>query len=322
MLMTTPVNRVPDVPFVLGQQNRAASLLPSRVRGLATSENGQAIAMAVDDQLWIWQQYAEEVKGIGFWTDLTLNRHLGVGVQANHPSTQSTRPVHGMMRPRQTFTLMTVLAPNLPQNSAVSYQDLCMFDNPDEGRGICCLTVLLPPCKPFDTLYLFNSICVFKGVNPTFQRADLTLDIVEGGGGPCVWWSLDCRLAVIAVSKSLVIVARFLRLVARMPLKDVFAGDELFVSSVAWSCCGRFFVITSTTGKISAVTRSGVSMRHALCSLAPFGDKPGYLMATGDAKDPATFVIYSKDKFRSLRIDPSLVRSSLRALMYRVAKKL
>jgi GMP synthase-like glutamine amidotransferase len=60
---------VPDVPFVVGQHNRTASALPSRVRGLAASENGQAIAMAVDEQLWIWQQYPEEVKGIGFWTD-------------------------------------------------------------------------------------------------------------------------------------------------------------------------------------------------------------------------------------------------------------
>jgi hypothetical protein len=162
LIMTTPHQRILDVPYAFGQHNKLASMIPTRVKGLATSENGEAIAVAIDEQLWIWQQYPEAFKGHGFWTDLTLNQHFNVGVEANHPISQNGRVFHGYRRPRQTFTLNPVLAPNLPQNSAVSYQDLCMFDNPDEGRGIVCLTALLPPCRPFDTLYLFNSICVFK----------------------------------------------------------------------------------------------------------------------------------------------------------------
>ena len=315
MIMTTPHHRVTDMPFLFKVANRISSDFPSHVRGLSTSEDGQAMAMAVDNQLWIWQQYPEEVKGIGFWTDLTANQRFNIAVESNHPMTQNGRVYHGYMRPMQYFTLNPVLAPNVPQNSAISYQDLAMFNNPDEGRGICCLTSLLPPCKPFDTLYLFNSICVFKGLKPTFQRADVTLPVIEGGGGPCIWWSLDCRLAVIAVSKSLVIVTRYLRVIAVIPLVDLFPEKESIVASVAWSCHGQFFIITSTTGYISGATRSGKSMRHVLCHLTPFDGRRDPLMVCGDSRDPALFVVYSRERFRELRIDLSKIPQTLENLM-------
>lgn len=315
LIMTTPHHRVTDMPFVFQVANKIPSDFPSHVRGISTSEDGQALAMAVDNQLWIWQQYPEEVRGIGFWTDLTANQRFNIAIESNHPMTQNGRVYHGYMRPRQYFTLNPVLAPNVPQNSAISYQDLVMFNNPDEGRGVCCLTCLLPPCKPFDTLYLFNSICVFKGFRPTFQRADVTLPIVEGGGGPCIWWSLDCRLAVVAVSKSLVIVTRFLRVISVIPLSEVFAEKDALVSDIAWSCNGQFFILTSTTGQISGVTRSGKSMRHVLCHLTPFDGRKDPLMISGDAKDPSLFVVYSRERFRELKIDTSKVPQTLENLM-------
>ncbi|OHT02606.1 hypothetical protein TRFO_07018 [Tritrichomonas foetus] len=315
MVVTSPHQTVGDMPFIFGLQNKKMSDFPSHVHGLATSENGEAIALAVDDQFWIWQQLPEYEKGIGFWLDLTSNQRFSVGVESNHPISQSGRVYHGYMRPQQYFTLHPVLAPNLPQNSAISYQDLCMFDNPDEGRGICCLTALLPPCKPFDTLYLFNSICTFKGFKPVFQRADITLPVFDEASGPCVWWSRDCRLAVIAVGNNLIIVTRFLRPIAIIPLNEIFAGNDLLVSDVAWSCGGQFFLLTSTQGKIGAVTRSGKSMRHSICHLTPFSDKKIPLMISGDSKDPSLFVVYSNEKWRELKIDISMIPQTLENLM-------
>lgn len=315
LIVTTPHQTVADIPFIFGLQNKKASDFPQHVRGLATSENGQAIALAVDDQLWIWQQLPEYEKGIGFWTDLTSNQHFGIAVESNHPLSQQGRVFHGYIKPQQYFTLHPVLAPNLPQNSAISYQDLVMFDNPDEGRGVCCLTSLLPPCKPFDSLYLFNSICTFKGLRPYFQRADILLPVVDDHIGPCVWWSRDCRLAVVAVGGNLLIVTRFLRTIAIIPLTEIFAGNQPIVADVAWSCGGQFFVLTSTLGKIGAVTRSGKSMRHQICSLTPFSDKNIPLRVSADSKNPALFNVYSADKFRELKIDPETVPQTLENLM-------
>ena len=315
MVITTPHQTVKDIPFIFNLQNKPMSDFPSHVRGMATSENGQAIALAVDQQLWIWQQHPEYEKGIGFWIDLTANQKFAIAVESNHPLSQQGRVYHGYMKPQQYFTLHPVLAPNLPQNSAISYQDLCMFDNPDEGRGVCCITALLPPCKPFDTLYLFNSICTFKGFTPVFQRADIMLPVADGACGPCIWWSVDCRLAVIAVGKNLLIVTRFLRPVAIIPLTEIFPGKDPLVADVAWSCGGQFFVLTSTLGKIGAVTRSGKSMRHSICHLTPFCDKNIPLLVSADSKDPSLFTIYSTEKYRDLKIDLSMIPQTLENLM-------
>lgn len=315
LIVTTPHKTVADIPFIFGLQNKKMSDFPQHVRGIATSENGQAIALAVDDQLWIWQQLPEYEKGIGFWTDLTANRRFAIAVESNHPLSQQGRVFHGYTKQQQFFTLHPVLAPNLPQNSAISYQDLVMFDNPDEGRGVCCLTSLLPPCKPFDTLYLFNSICTFKGLRPFFQRAEILLPVVDDHIGPCIWWSRDCRLAVVAVGGNLLIVTRFLRTIAVIPLTEIFSGDQPIVADVAWSCGGQFFVLTSTLGKIGAVTRSGKSMRHQICHLEPFTDKNIPLKVSADSKDPGLFNVYSNDKFRELKIDPDLVPQTLENLM-------
>ncbi|EAY11701.1 hypothetical protein TVAG_488030 [Trichomonas vaginalis G3] len=282
------------------------------ISGLAVSDTGKIAAIATKEHFWVWQQLEEWPKGIGYWTDLTADSRFGVNLMVNHPRTDQLRITHGFMKPRQSFTLHPALSPMLPSNSAVCYQDLCLFDNPDEGMGIVSLTTLLPPSRPFDTLYMFVSICHFHtGRKPTFERHSCSLPIVEGGGAPCIWWSSCCRTAVVAVSQSLVIITRYLYIVKVLPLHDVLPGDRPEVASIAWSACGQFFLVTSKTGAISAITRNGHSMKHNLCGLTPFGNGNFPLLAAGDGYDPGLFAVYSRNEMRCLRIDISAIQRSL-----------
>lgn len=316
LLVTSPHLRVKDVPYVMGLQNKPSTEFCSRVKGLATAETGKIFAVSVDDNLWVWQQLPEQPNGIGYWVDLTSDKRFGINIHANHPYSQEGRVYHGFMRYRQTFTLHPAIAPALPANSAVSYQDLALFDNPEEGKGVVCLTALLPPSKPYDTLYLFVSICTFKGYKPEFERAEVVLPVIEGAGGPCIWWSLDCRVAVIAVSRSLIVSTRKLDIISVIRLEDIFANKDAMVASVSWSCGGQFFVVTSTTGEISAVSRSGKSMRHSLCSLEPFTTENEVpLMSIGDSNDPNLFIIYTRARMKALKIDVDMVQQTIENLM-------
>ena len=315
ILLTQPRTTVDDIPFQFKLSKTPADAFNTHVKGFACSEDGQALALAIDDQFWIWRQYPEETLGIGIWTDLTADQRFVINAKSNHPLSQQGKTVHGYNRLRQSFTLHPALAPNIPQNSAVSYQDLCMFNNPDEGIGVCCLTVLLPPCKPFDTLYLFVSVCTFNGLTPVFERSGITLPIVEGYAAPCIWWSIDCRVAVIAVSQSLVVVTRYLRVIRILPLTKIFPGDHPVVASVAWSCSGEFFVVTSVQGDISAVTRSGESLRHCICHLTPFTSKQVPIMVAADTKDPSLFVVYSQKEMRPLTLDVDTIPLNLQILI-------
>lgn len=305
------------------------------ISGLAVSDTGRIAAIATKEHFWVWQQLEEWPKGIGYWTDLTADNRFGVNLMVNHPRNDQIQLTHGFMKPRQSFTLHPALSPNLPSNSAVCYQDLCLFDNPDEGKGIVSLTTLLPPSRPFDTLYMFVSICHFhSGRKPSFERHSCSLPIVEGAGAPCIWWSSCCRTAVVAVSQSLVIITRYLYIDKVLPLHDVLPGERPEVASIAWSACGQFFLVTSKTGAISAITRNGHSMKHNLCGLTPFSGNQFPLLAAGDGYDPGLFAVYSRNEMRTLRIDVSTIKQSLDIMialpfpqgaaepMYDTAKKL
>lgn len=317
LLISRPHNRVDDLPYIFNLQNKPITDFPAHVFGLACSENGKIMAVSVDQSVWIWQQLPEQPNGIGWWMDLTADQRFGININANHYLTQQGRAYHGFMKPRQSFTLHPAIAPTLPSNSAVSYQDLALFDNPDEGRGVVCLTAVLPPSRPFDTLYLFVSICKFKySYTPTFERAEIHLPIMEGPGGPCIFWSLCCRIAVVAVSRSVIILTRELRVIKIIPIDEIFAQKNSMVANVAWSCTGQFFVITSTLGEVCAITRSGKNMHHQMCDLAPFQTgKDVPLMLTGDSKDPSIFVIYTREKFRVLKINTGLIPQTIENLM-------
>lgn len=296
----------------------AYSTFGSHVTGVSICEDGHVIALAIDSQFWVWHQYPENVLGVGIWTDLTANQKFMVTTHSNHPETINLNmKYHGFHRNKQTFTLHPVLAPNVPQNYAVSFQDIATFDNPDEGIGVCCLTAVLPPCRPYNELQLYISICYLsKGSEPVFDREKLFLPtILEGFGGPCIWWSVDCRFAVIAVSQSLVIVTRYLNIIEILPLEDIFPGEEPLVSSVAWSCSGEFFLITSIQGSISGVSRDGQSLRHMLCALEPFTNTMIPILVAADSKDPGLFIIYSEKKFRPLRIDTRKIPRNLQTYM-------
>ena len=279
------------------------------IRGISIADTGHTFAIAMGDHFWVWQQLEECPRGVGFWTDLTADKRFGTNIMASHPRVNESEIKHGFMKPTQQFTLHPALSPDLPANCAVCYQDLCLFDNPDEGKGVLSVTVLLPPSKPFDTLYIFSSVCKFGfNTKPKFERYSTSLPIYEGGGSPCIWWSSCCRMAVIAVSNSIVIVTRSLHILAIVPMVDVLPHHDLRVANVAWSACGQYFLITSMGGAISALTRNGMSMKHELCGLKPFGGTPNVpLMAVGDSFDPGLFVVYNKVVMRPLRIDTSSI---------------
>lgn len=308
---------LPNNPFAGFLAKFAYSTFGSHVSGVSICEDGHVIALAIDTQFWVWHQYPENVLGVGTWTDLTANQRFMVTTHSNHPQTINLNmKYHGFHRNKQTFTLHPVLAPNVPQNYAVTFQDIATFDNPDEGIGVCCLTAVLPPCRPYDRLQLYISISYFsKGSEPVFDRSQLFLPIEEGYGGPCIWWSVDCRFAVIAVSQSLIIVTRYLEIIETLPLDTVFPGEEPLVSSVAWSCGSEFFLITSIQGSISGVSRDGQSLRHVLCALEPFTDQSIPILVCADSKDPGLFVIYSETKFRPLRIDLEKIPRNLKTYM-------
>jgi len=315
IILTTAHSRVKDFPYVMAAQKNVTTTFNQRVRGLATSERRTIIAIAVDEMLWVWHQISGLPEGMGEWLDLTTDSRFGIPVLSNHPQSQLGKVSHGVFRQKQTFTLHPALAPNIPQNSAVSYQDLCVFDNPDEGKGVCCLTAVLPPCIPFDTLYLFVSICHIRDGLTYFAKADVTLPIYQGGGSPCVWWSHCCRIIVVAVSKSIVLLTRNLRIISILSLSDVFGSDEVLVADASWSASGLFFILTSTTGEISAITRTGKSMKHVFCSTTKFSTNLQIpLMVKSDTRDPSLFVVYSRDKMRSIRIDISIIPSSIENL--------
>ena len=287
------------------------------IRGIAVSDTGHAFAIAMGSHFWVWQQIEDSPRGVGFWTDLTADSRFGTNLMANQPRAEDVNNYHGFMRPRQTFTLHPSLSPQVPANCAVCYQDLCLFDNPDEGKGIISFTTLLPPSKPFDTLFIFSSVCKFgSGTKPTFERYSTTLPIYEGGATPCVWWSSCCRMAVIAVSNSIVIITRTLHVIAIIPMEKVLPLGDQKVASIAWSACGQYFIITSMNGAISAITRGGQSMKHQLCGLRPFGGTPNVpLMVVGDCYDPGLFIVYSKLAMRPLRIDTSSIPHTLGVVM-------
>ncbi|KAH0794589.1 hypothetical protein GPJ56_001614 [Histomonas meleagridis] len=240
VLITEPIQKL---------SGKSTPSLSDHVQGIAISEDCNVIAISIDQEFWIWQQYPEETKGIGYWTDLTSNHQFSTNAHITSP-VNSKHITHGYMKPSQPFTLHPSIGPAIPQGCAITYQDVCLFSNADEGCGVCCLTAYLPPCMPFNELNIFVSVCKFKGQTPTYERSSVQLPIVEGEGNPCAWWSIDCKFLVIAVSQSLVILTRYLRVVKVIPLTKIFPGDSPTVASVAWSSNGEFFIITSIQGNI------------------------------------------------------------------------
>ncbi|KAK8881175.1 hypothetical protein M9Y10_003906 [Tritrichomonas musculus] len=330
LLITNPEFKQNNSPsFAYGKSN---SFTTKNVFGISISENRNSIALAYKEHLYIWQQCCEQVIGTGFWTDLSGNQDIKINTGAITMNGKTYgKSNHGCMKPQQVFTLEDPnFAPTIPINSEIAYQDMRVFNNPDEGVGVCCLTMLLPPYRPFDRLYIFNSITNFdkqENGKYVFQRYDATMPIIEGVGAPCVWWSIDCRLFVLAVSQSLMIMTRHLRIIKILPLKSVFStvkttikheNEPPLVADISWSCQGEFFVVTSVQGQVGIVTRSGISLKHSICALEAFNIKSiGPLLVTADSVIPTLFNIYSPDSLilRRFNLNKTRIPRDLQGLM-------
>ena len=279
--------------------------------GISCSDSGNIIIYCSSDKFWVWKQSKDFFDGIGYWIDLTTNPQFMVQIQSNHPQKQEKTLFHGKSKLKQSFTLNQVLSNNVPQNSAISYQDIAVFDNPEEDQGFIVLTTLLPPCKPFNTLYICSTICKFQVNTPIYEKYDINLPVLEGGGAPCVWWSHCCRIAILIVSKSLIILTRYLKVIKIIKLEEIFLEHDSIVSSISWSCSGLFFIITTETGLISALTRSGESLKHSLCHLDSFSSSNIPLFTSSDSQDPSIFHIYSRRHIKKLKFDLSLISNTI-----------
>lgn len=339
LLITNPQfmqNNSPNVIF-----GKPTHFDTKNVTGFSISENRNSMAIAYKNHFYVWQQCRDQVIGTGFWTDLASNQNLKINTNAITMSEKTYgNSNHGFMKPQQIFTLENPnFAPNIPLNSEIAYQDMCVFNNPDEGVGVCCLTMLLPPYRPFDRLYIFNSIANFDQTGNgkyKFHHCDTTMPIIEGIGAPCVWWSVDCRIFVLAVSNSLMIMTRHLRIIKILSLKSIFSpakvtlskknnngktvsrDEKPLISDVSWSCQGEFFVVTSNFGQVGIVTRCGKSLKHEICALEAFNTKAvGPLLVTADSVDPSLFNIYSPESLvlRRFNVNRKRIPRDLQSLM-------
>ena len=287
LCVATSHQRVGDFPFIFSQQAKLQSSFASHVRHMAVNDDGRIIAVDFDDQLWVWNQLPEQIRGDGNWVNLSAEDRFNYQ--------QYERYDH-------TFPL--------------SFQKLGVFRNPDEGPGVCFLTCLLPPCKPFDMLYLFNSVCIFAPYRKIINTYYTTIPVLEGHERPTSFWSPCCRILVLSVNKSLILLTRELQIITTIPLNEVFLGQDPMVADLAWSAHSQFFMMTSTSGFVGLVTRDGKSMLHHICDL-PLFQEDYYLPLnlTADTKDPNLFIIYSQRHMRSLRIDAEIIPRSIPNLL-------
>ena len=288
MIVATTHQRVGDIPFIFNLQSKVSSPFASHVKNMAVNDDGRIIAIEFDEEIWVWNQLPEEIRGDGYWINLTAADSF------NHMHFKNDEDV--------------ALSP-------IAFQSLAAFRNPDEGPGICYLSCLLPPCKPFDMLYLFNSVCVFSEQR-RYYNYRITIPILEGVERPKYFWSPCCRFLVITVNNSLILLTRDLQIVSTIHLTDVFMGDIPLVSDLAWSCNCEFFVLTSQTGFIGLVTRDGRSLKHLICHIPLFKDDycmPLYI--AGDTSDPYLYTIYSDKYMRFLRLDKEAIEPTLSNLL-------
>lgn len=286
MLVCQAYERISDIPFVFGQKSKTASKFSSRVKHFTVSDNGKIIALIFEDELWIWNQFPDGIMGTGFWFNVAKDDSFNYRKFPSGP----THPT--------------------------AYHSLVAFHNPDEGSGVCWLSVLLPPSRPFDTLYLLNTVVKFEGTEKKYFHYRKSFPVLDGTTRPRVFWSPCGRVLLVTVNSSVILLTRNLQIISVNPLSEVFPGDKPYFSGMAWSCTGQFFVITSTTGFIGVITRSGETLKHCVCDLPPFNDGLQIpLHATADLHDPTLFFIYSHDKMRPLRIDISTVKQTIENLI-------
>ena len=288
LLVSMSHQRIADVPYLFGKRNKKFSDFASLIRDFAVNDDGRIIAVLLDDALWVWNQLADQVRGDGWWTNIAVDDAFN-------------------------FRKWEVAF-----NRPVVYQSLCVFRNPDEQSGVCLLSVLLPPYKPFKEMYVFNHMCTFNNREKKFERYSITIPVLTGTQRPEIFWSPCGRMFIMCVNSSVLLLTRYLKIVSSTPLSEVFQGDDAYLSSVAWAANGQYCVLTSTVGSVGVITRGGASMLHCVCDLTPFDNRYDVevpLKVCADTRDPTSFIIYSTTKMRKLRIDMSLISQSIDNLM-------
>ncbi|EAX96215.1 hypothetical protein TVAG_227100 [Trichomonas vaginalis G3] len=283
LLVANPFAQVKDVTYIFNGQNKPITDFATLVKQFVISDSGKIAAILLEDNIWVWQQLEEQYRCVGFWTNLNAEQHFPGGFHMAQ------------------------------ENPITIFKSLAVFDNPDEGKGACFITAVLPPSKPWDTIYLFNSICNFNyGYQPKFSRQSITLPVTEGKATPRLWWSPCCRILVVAIAKNLVMLTRDLEMIAIIPLIDIFKSDDSEVAWLAWSTNLQFFVVTTYTGLIGAITRHGKSLKHKICHMSPFDDeKSAPLGCYCDSDLGNVFIIYSRTKFRHFTIREQLFEHNI-----------
>ena len=51
-------------------------------------------------------------------------------------------------------------------------------------------------------------------------------------------------------------------------MENVFESQNTSLKDIDWSSNSQFFILTSTTGDIGAIKRSGKSLKHCICDLS------------------------------------------------------
>lgn len=277
ILISNPFTQYSDMTYITRGQKKCVSDFVTSIETYAIADTGKILAVIIKNNIWIWQQIPDQFKGVGFWINLSEDQHFPVGLHTQDP------------------------------NSPLIYKNIGVFDNPDEGRGCCFVTTVLPPSKPYDTIYIFNSICNFNNTcKPKFGKVSVTLPVLNGHSPPKLWWSPCCRILTVAVAKTLIMLTRDLDIISVLPLNEIFRTDDTEVAMIAWSSNLQLFVVTSMTGLIGAVTRSGKSLKHKVCHLKAFSEQQSPLGCNCDSVMPNVFCIYSRKHLRYLKIERSI----------------
>lgn len=287
LLVSMSHQRIGDVPYLFGKRNKKFSDFASLIKDFAVNDDGRIIAVLLEDALWVWNQLPDQVRGDGWWTNVAVDDAF----QFRKWESADNRPL--------------------------AFQSLCVFRNPDELSGVCLLSCLLPPYKPFKEMYVFNHMCTFNNREKIFEHYSITIPILTGNQRPEIFWSPCGRMFIMCVNSSVLLLTRYLKIVSSTPLSEVFQGDGAYLSSVAWSANGQYCVLTSTVGSVGVITRGGESMLHCVCDLTPFDNRyiEMPLKVCADTRDPTSFIVYSNTKMRKLRIDMSLISQSIDNLM-------
>jgi len=271
-------DRFPDTSSNLCIQNKITPEIISRISDFSVSDNGECICIFLEGIIWLWIENINIGPMKGAWINVSKHNDFSMASQTK----ESMVPL--------------------------TFRSIGLFSNPDEGRGVCILSIVLPPSKPYDTIYLFNTYMTLdsKGI-PHTNKYDLILPLTQGYNPPKVWWSPCARIIVIYITKCIVLLTRNLDVIRVLPLKDVFVDENTEVTSISWSKSFQYFVLASSTGLIGAVMRNGISLKHSICHIPPFNEEMQTPLFIGsNLNENNSFLFYNNYNSRILRLDSIL----------------